>query len=406
MKTSSKTALLFMLYLSQGLPFGFQATALPVLLRERGISLTAIGFAGVLAAPWFLKPLWAPLVDRYWSERIGRRRSWIIPLQTLMVITMLTSVLVFASGLVAPLLVCIFFMNFFAATQDIAVDGLAVDILEHNELGPGNAAQVAGYKAGMVMGGGILVWLSSYMGWEGLFLSMAALAVIPLIFMMICRGIESGGYAGNAPLKMADFKNAIMSSLRSPQAGYFLLFIAMYKMGESMIDTMFKPFLVDNGFTAYQIGLWVGSWGMAASLIGSVAGGWLAVRLPILSALFFAALLRLFPLIVELWLSTIVPTAAQVISVTVAEHFLGGILTTVLFAYMMSRVNKRIGATHYTILAAIEVMGKSPGILTSGFIAERIGYTGLFFIGVMLSVLLLLLYFPLRKGSEALRLSS
>ncbi|HOG13146.1 MAG TPA: hypothetical protein PLR47_09110, partial [Smithellaceae bacterium] len=64
MKTSGKTALLFMLYLSQGLPFGFQATALPALLRERGLSLAAIGFAGALAAPWLLKPLWAPLVDR------------------------------------------------------------------------------------------------------------------------------------------------------------------------------------------------------------------------------------------------------------------------------------------------------------------------------------------------------
>lgn len=167
-----------------------------------------------------------------------------------------------------------------------------------------------------------------------------------------------------------------------------------------MIDMMFKPFLVDNGFTAHQIGLWVGSWGMVASLIGSVAGGLLAAHLSIVRALFIAAFLRLFPLVAELWLSTIVPTATQVVSVTVAEHFFGGILTTALFAYMMARVDKRIGATHYTVLAAIEVMGKSPGSFFSGFIAERIGYTGLFSIGVTLSVLILLLYFPLRKGEE------
>jgi MFS family permease len=116
-------------------------------------------------------------------------------------------------------------------------------------------------------------------------------------------------------------------------------------------------------------------------------------------ALFIAATLRLIPLVAELWLSTIVPTSRQVVSVTIAEHFFGGLITTVLFAYMMARVDKKIGATHYTALAAIEVMGKSPGFFISGVIAERIGYTGLFAIGVVLSFLVLFLYLPLRKES-------
>lgn len=400
MKTSGKTTLLFMLYLSQGLPFGFQATALPVLLRERGISLAAIGFAGALALPWFLKPLWAPLVDRYWSKRVGRRRSWIIPLQTLMVMTMLAAVEVAASGAVMPLLACLFLMNFVAATQDIAVDGLAVDILARDELGPGNAAQVAGYKAGMIFGGGMLVWLSSRTSWEQLFLTMAILAVLPLLLIFRYKETELGSVVVQAPPQYRDFINATVAAIRSPGAGYFLLFVLTYKTGESMIDMMFKPFLVDCGFPAHQIGLWVGTWGMIASLVGSVAGGWLAARLPVVSALFIAAVLRLFPLIAELWLSTVMPTANQVISATIAEHFFGGILTTTLFAYMMSRVDKRIGATHYTVLAAVEVIGKSPGSLLSGLIAERIGYTGLFSIGVALSVLILLLFFPLRRSVE------
>jgi MFS family permease len=226
---------------------------------------------------------------------------------------------------------------------------------------------------------------------------MAALAVLPLIFILRHREDEIGETISKAPPKFNDFINALLNALKTPGAGYFLLFIATYKMGESMIDVMFKPFLVDNGFTAHQIGLWVGTWGMVASLIGSVIGGWLAMRFSIISALFVAALLRIFPLVAELWLSTIVPTVSQVVGVTVAEHFFGGILTTALFAYMMSRVDKRVGATHYTVLAAIEVMGKSPGSFFSGFIAERLGYTGLFSIGVAFSILVLLLYLPLRE---------
>ncbi len=392
--------LLFTLYLSQGLPFGFQATALPVLLRERGISLAAIGFAGALALPWFLKPLWAPFIDRYWSARIGRRRSWIIPLQGLMVLTMAASVPATTSGSLTPLFICIFLMNLWASTQDIAVDGLAVDILGEKELGPGNAAQVAGYKTGMVLGGGILVWLSASTGWKGLFLAMAAISTLPLICILLYREVETGNISIDHPPRLTDFKNAFVSALRSPGAAFFLLFIATYKMGESMMDTMFKPFLVDNGFAAHQIGLWVGTWGMIASLIGSVSGGWLTARLSIIRALFLAALLRLFPLIAECWLTTLTPTAVQVIGVTIAEHFFGGMLTTALFAFMMSRVDKRIGATHYTVLAAIEVLGKSPGSWASGYIAQHTGYTGLFSIGVLLSALVLLLYFPLRKSGK------
>ena len=72
---------LLALYFSEGLPFGFQAIALPLLLRERGVSLEAIGLAGLLSAPWLAKAFWAPLVDRYGSRRFGRRKSWIVPMQ-------------------------------------------------------------------------------------------------------------------------------------------------------------------------------------------------------------------------------------------------------------------------------------------------------------------------------------
>ena len=81
MSTSQKLGVLGGLYLSQGLPFGFFTQALPVFLREQGHSLTLVGFSSALAAPWGLKFLWAPLVDRLSRGRWGRRRSWLLPLQ-------------------------------------------------------------------------------------------------------------------------------------------------------------------------------------------------------------------------------------------------------------------------------------------------------------------------------------
>src|SRR5688572_7997807 len=118
---------LALLYFVQGLPFGFQATALPVLLRARGVSLTNIGLLSLLAAPWLLKLLWAPLVDRWASARFGRRKSWIVPLQIALAVTTAGAALLDPARGLEPLLLAVLAMNFCAATMDIAVDGLAVD---------------------------------------------------------------------------------------------------------------------------------------------------------------------------------------------------------------------------------------------------------------------------------------
>src|SRR5690606_16051329 len=82
--------LLFVLYFCQGLPGGFLAKALPAILRQEGLSLTAVGFAGALSLPWMLKVLWAPLVDRFGHAGFGRRKSWLVPAQLGMLALTLT----------------------------------------------------------------------------------------------------------------------------------------------------------------------------------------------------------------------------------------------------------------------------------------------------------------------------
>lgn len=381
-----KIILLFSLYFSQGLPFGFQATALPVYLRTQNIPLTAIGFTGALALPWLLKLLWAPLIDRYGSYKLGRRKSWIIPLQLLQMITILLASMISPDAHLALLLCGIFFMNLFAATQDIAVDGLAVDILETKELGPANAAQVVGYKTGMLISGGLLVWLSAYFGWNGLFKVMAVLTAIPLILTMLykedCKNVRYSEH-----IKIEQIIDKVVTAFRLPGSGWLILFIATYKIGETMIDVMFKPFLLDSGFTAPQIGLWIGTYGMAASLLGSLMGGYFSLRFTVQKTLVIAACVKIIPFALEWYLTMVQPLQINVIGITIAENFFGGMLTTSMFAFMMSRVNKEIGATHYTILASIEVFGKSPGGWASGMIAEGIGYSGLFASGVFLSLI-------------------
>jgi PAT family beta-lactamase induction signal transducer AmpG len=395
-----RTALLLSLYFVEGLPFGFQAKTLTALLRSQGVSLVGVGFAGALSLPWLLKALWAPLVDRYGSARFGRRRSWIVPLHALLALTSLAAAAV--ADQLQPLLACVFLLNLFAATQDIAVDGWAVELLGERELGPGNAAQVVGYKLGMLTSGGLLVWATQWIGWSGLFCAMALFCLLAMGLVLATPESPAARALPRLPLKEVLLR--LRQAARLPGTGWLLAVVATYKLGESLVDAMFRPFLIDSGFTPAQLGLWMGT-GSVASIAGSLAGGVLAARLPLVRAVAITAAIRVVPLLLQVWLAArassgpLDPTA--VIGVVIAEDFFGGALTTAMFALMMSRVDARIGGTHYTLLASLEVLGKSPGTWASGALAQALGYTSLFGLGALLSLAFLPLLAPLSRPSSS-----
>ena len=180
----SNVILLMFLYFIQGLPYGFQARFLPILLREQGVSLTNLGFFKLLLVPWLCKALWAPLVDKY-----GTKRKWLLGSVLGLVVTCLLGCLVQQHQLLV-LCVVLFLLNLFAATQDIAVDGLAIAILSEEELGQGNTAQVVGYKIGSIFGGGVLLWSLDWVGWTGMFLMLAALYIEAFMFVFVSPSIR------------------------------------------------------------------------------------------------------------------------------------------------------------------------------------------------------------------------
>jgi predicted MFS family arabinose efflux permease len=290
------------------------------------------------------------------------------------------------------LLVLVLMMNLFASTQDVAVDGLAVDLLRPEDLGAGNTAQVVGYKIGMLTGGGVLVGVAGDIGWRGLFVIMAGLVALALIVTLAVRE------APRRPVERDTFEalfRTLAGALLRRDNLILVVFLATYKLGESMNDTMWKPFLVDAGFTPKFIGWVNGTLGMGASIAGSLAGGWLASALPLDRGLWITSVARLVPLGAQAVVAAGTPGAAAVSTAIVAEHFCGGALTTVVFASMMARTDKRVGASHYTALAAIEVLGKFPGGWISGPIAQAAGYPAVFAAGTALSAAFLVVLWRL-----------
>lgn len=381
------------LYFAQGLPFGVQATALPLMLRQRGASLEAVGYAGLLVLPWIGKALWAPLVDRYGSTRFGRRKSWIVPMQLGLAGCSIAAA--FTQD-VRALAALILGMNFFAATQDIAVDALAVSWLKPGQLGPGNALQVIGYKLGMLTGGGLLVYASRWIGWQGLFLAVAALMVLVAAWAAQLHEPEL-----NAPPVAREIRIRLADALRQPGTRALLLIMLTYKTGESMADAMWKPMLLDRGVEAADIGLWAGTWGMICSLLGTSYAGVLARKIALPSLLVWTALVRAASLVGEWWAAANPDLgAAALIAITCAEHLAGGSITTVVFALMMRHTDREIGATHYTLLASVEVLGKAPLGALSGLITQSIGYPQLFALGTALSLAFIALAFALRRPLE------
>jgi predicted MFS family arabinose efflux permease len=295
-------------------------------------------------------------------------------------------------------------MNLCAATQDIAVDALAVGLLSERELGPANALQVVGYKLGMLTGGGLLVWASARIGWSGLFYAMAGLMACVLALSLAMNEREAGAISSER-IDFGALWRRLRDALKQPEMAALIALVTSYKMGESMADGMWKPLLLDRGFSSSQIGLWAGTFGMLFSLLGSSAAGLLARRAPLARALLWIAALRTLGVAAEWWIaSSSSPTASAVIAVTCVEHLVGGAITTIMFALMMQHTDREIGATHYTLLASLEVWGKLPLGALSGLIAQHFGYGVLFAVATLLCLAfawLVAALAPKLRGREA-----
>lgn len=398
----ARLSYLGLLYFVQGLPFGIQVGILPLLLAQRGASRTTIAYTSLLGLPYFLKAFVAPLVERRYVESIGRRRTWILAMQLVAFVTLIALSVAIGGDATVPLMVGVFVLYVAMSTMDISVDGLAVEILRDDELGPGNSAQVGGYKLGMLFASGGVLQVLRWFHWSAVMWVLAGIVLVAFVATLVV----SEPYRASAVVETHTPKVSLVTHgkrlFATPASRWLVVLLLAYKAGESMADAQFRPFLHDGGLSDADIGLYAGVYGGFASVLGSIVGGTIAARSrSIVTALFVVAAIRVLPVAAETWLALSGPTELSVALVSLAEHLGGGMLTTVVFALMMSSTDRAHAGTSFTVLATIELIGKGTTGFLSGHVADHLGDAAVFGTATALSLAFVGLYFPMRREELA-----
>ena len=390
-RTAPLFATLGMLYFAQGLPAGLLGKSMPALARDAGLSPEWIGLLALPALPWALKFIWAPWVDRWGSGRPNHRKRWILicltgVMSVLTAAAMLPQAWLFGAGF-AALIVMLFLLNLFSATQDIATDGLAARLLTPRLRGLGNSVQVSGYKVGMILGSGALLILVGWLGWQAtLFTIIAMLLLVALTAWRFDEPLEP--VRPRKPVTLRWWLRQLAPFWRRPGLAVWLVILLGYKVGDGFGTRMIKPFLVDSHWTLAEIG----TLDLVASLVGLAGAGLAGLTMMRFSrrvALFGFAGLQALSFIgwwwVASWGAGTPPPEVWIWAVALFEQLADGLSTVALFVVMMDYCRAGHEGSDYTVQASVQLFAVGAFTLASGFSVAWLGYASHFLLAAVLS---------------------
>lgn len=371
------------LYVAQSVIGGVTWTGLPAVLRDHGLSLDNVGLLSLIALPWALKFLWAPMVERYRLPPVGRNRSGVIvAVGGIISIAGLIVVGLLGPSPLAPVLACLTIVALAAATVDIACDGYAVESLPRSQHGWANAAQVGGAYLGSAIGGGLFLLLVAGLGWTDAMWAMAALlAVLGLPFLLRSQAAGASEERAHVP--------SLAAALRRPEIRRGLLAAALYVVAQKTALMMLGPFLVDAGLDLATLGLLNGAGSMVVGLGAALLGGALVRMLGARAVLVIALVLQALALgtfasrdllFIDLPLPVLLAVAVASSSGIMALGFVA------LYAQFMHWSDPRQGGVDFTLFQSMDALVSMAGGVAAGFVAEHLGY-GVFFAGAGLIAL-------------------
>jgi len=396
---------------SAGLPLLLVLGTLSFRLREAGIDRSTIGYLSWVGLAYGVKWMWAPLVDRMpipgLTKHLGRRRSWLLLSQIVIVGGLVGMAVNDPSQLLAPLVACALAVAIASATQDIALDAYRIESAEVNAQAALAASYQTGYRLAMIWAGAGVLWVAAWVqgaqtttyvqsAWQSAYWVMA-LSMLPGMLVVLTSPEP-------APVPFAPARNAaqwLRGAVVEPFADFWLRYrwqavlllalIATYRISDVVMGIMANPFYVDMGFTKSEVASVTKVYGVIMTLVGAFVGGVLSARLGVMRVLMLGAVLSAVSNLLFVWLSSVGHDVQALIGVISADNLASGIASAAFIAYLSSLTNISYSATQYALLSSMMLLLPKFIAGFSGDFVNAYGYATFFTATAWLGLPVLLL---------------
>ena len=392
---------------SSGLPLALSGSTLLFWMREEGVDLATIGLFALVGTPYTLKFIWAPVVDALdvplLSRLLGRRRAWLILSQLLLMGAI--AFLAFCDPARTPWLVAFgaLLVATASATQDIVIDAFRVESLDEREQAAGMASYVAAYRIGLLVSGlGAFYFVSGFewagftkhSAWTAGYLVMAGFVAVGMLTTLAATEPDKSAlvqavHAKDNPLRrvIRAAVEAFSEFLTRDAAIIVLIFVVLYKFCDAFAGVMTAPFVIDLGFTRTDYANIVKGVGLAATLIGGFAGGFVARAYPLSTSLWIGGILQMVSNLPFAWLAVAGTNYWALTAAIIAENFTGAIGTVIFVAYLSSLCQSPLHtATQFALLTALAAVGRTYLSAGAGFVAAATGWVWFFFISAVVAI--------------------
>jgi PAT family beta-lactamase induction signal transducer AmpG len=379
--TSWRTAAVSLLSFSSGLPLGLVWIAIPDWMRSTGMDIRLVGLISLTQAPWTFKVLWSPLLDRYVPPWLGRRRGWAAIMQIA-----LFALLLMLAGLGhhpdAPwiLMALTLAIAIASASQDIAIDAYAVEILRPEEQGVAVGARVAIYRAAMYVAGGLAITVAARWSWPVVNVGLALL-YLPMLIVTWKAPEPEGVGAPPRSLREAVW-HPFLGFLAKHRALEILACVILYKLGDNLAGALLRPFLFDMGYTAFDRGLAVATVGLALTLLGTFLGGAMTSSWGLGHCLWLFGFLQIFSNLGYILLAGSEVNRPLMYAAVGFESLTQGTGTGAFSVLLLRLTQKRFSATQYSLFSSLFSLPRVLAGPICGYAVDAVGWTTFFWIAI------------------------
>lgn len=351
--TSWRTASVTLLSFSSGLPLGLIWLAIPDWMRDVGVDIRIVGLITLAQAPWTFKFLWSPFMDRFVPPRLGRRRGWAFIAQLALFVLTLALAGVGerpeTPWIVGALALAIAFAS---ATQDIAIDAYAVDVLRKEEQGVAVGARTAAYRAAMTLAGGLAITLAGRYSWPAVNIGLALL-YLPML-LVSWKAPEPGGLAAAPKTLREAVWYPFLGFLSRHRALEILAFVFCYKFADNLAQSLQRPFLVDMGYSDFDRGVALATIGLIGTLAGTFIGGALTNVLGLGRSLWVFGFFQIGSNLGYVWLAAVGEVNRALMYGAIGfETLSSGLGTGAFFVLLLRLTQKRFSATQYALFSSL-----------------------------------------------------